>query len=220
MSKEESFLFPPEEIEKLQDSVRKHYEKAFEAVVSARENDEPLLISVVEDEPETVFKGKLQSDLFDVQEVAEENAGIAEEKKKVAIIEARKTMNLPYFSNPKDDNELLLNYQHDFIKNNDQEAWGKLLILSSVVSKRLLWKWLSEHPKEFLDDIAQDEKVSIAVLYVLRRYKENVGWYVKKNFISALKSGVLHAMRYTTEIDKNTVYSEDLNNERKGNKKK
>lgn len=220
MSKEETFLIPLEEIEKLQESVRKHYEKAFEAVVSARENEEPLKITILEEEPETVFKGVLQSDLFDVQGLTQENAEIAEEKKQVAIIEARKTMELPYFPEPKNDNELLFNYQHDFIKYDDQEAWGKLLMLSSVVTKRLLWKWLSEHPKEFLDDIAQDEKTSIAVLYVLRRYKENVGWYVKKNFIGALKSGVLHAMRYTTKIEKHTVYAEDVTNERKGNKKK
>lgn len=155
------------------------------------------------------MKGLMQSELFDVTEVQEKNLELKKKEHQKKNIEARKKLKIPYFEEPKNDNELLLNYQYRFIKNNDVTAWGQLIDLSFKVTKRLLWKWMKDK-KICLDDIEQDEKTSIAVEYVLRRYEKNIGYAIHKSFISALNDGVKHAMLYTTELDKNTKSLDDM----------
>ena len=150
----------------------------------------------------------LQPFLFDVGEVEERNKQIKQMQQEKENLEARKNLVLPHYEEPKNDNERLMNYQIEYITTNSALAWGKLIELSFVVTKRLIWLWMKKH-KTKLDEIEQDEKTSIAVEYVLRRYKTRVGWCVTKNFITALNDGVKHAMLYTTEIEKNTVLIDD-----------
>lgn len=155
------------------------------------------------------MKGLMQSDLFNVEEVAFCNSEIKRIEHEKANLEARKQLKPPHYDEPKNDNERLMNYQYDYIVNGSEEAWGKLIELSFVVTKRLVWRWLKAK-KMHLDDIDQDEKTSIAVEYVLRRYKTRIGYCVTKNFFTALQNGVEHAMLYKTKIDEETDYLEDL----------
>lgn len=155
------------------------------------------------------MKGLMQSDLFDVAEIEQINADIVQKQHDQANLDARKLLRLPYYENPKNDAEKLMNYQHDYIMNNSQDAWGKLIQLSFVVTKRLVWRWMKTH-KMRMDEIEQDEKTSIAVEYVLRRYKTRIGYCVTKNFITALQSGVEHAMLYKTKLDEETDFIEDI----------
>lgn len=203
-----------EQQEKLKDLYRKEFEsKKYVFVSDDEEQDFPLYV------PEWECKGKMQNDLFSEADIKAIELAAEDERQKKAqrekekheneVLKAYEEMVIPYFPNPKNDNEMLFNYQYDFIKNGNSEAWGKLLLLAFDVTKNLLWQWLRDHRDVFLDDIAQDEKTSEAVEYVLRRYKKNVGWCVRKNYIGALKGGVLHVMRYSTMITRMTSYLED-----------
>lgn len=155
------------------------------------------------------MKGLLQSDLFDVENITQTNEQLKQKQQEEQNIKARQSLELPYYSNPKNDSERLLNYQYEYIKNNNEKAWGDLITLSFIVTKRLVWRWMKLHKLQ-LDDIEQDEKTSIAVEYVLRRYKTRIGYCVTKNFITALNDGVKHAMLYTTKIEEQTVLMSDI----------
>lgn len=208
-------LFPKKELKHLSCILRANYRNQFEKsvyVFKPETETEEILPT------ECQNRGKLQDEIFTESELKEKQKifnEIQQQKHDDANKKAHQEAQLLYFANPKNDNELLLNYQYEYLKNNNQEAWGKLIELSFVVTKRLIWRWLKDHPDTFLDDIAQEEKISDAVHYVLRRYKENVGWYAKGNFIGALKSGVIHVMLYSTAIEENTIFVEDVNKCRK-----
>lgn len=154
------------------------------------------------------MKGILQSDLFDVEALVKEHEKIKQQQHDKANQQARQSLVLPHYDEPKNDSERLLNFQYDYIKNNNQSAWGELITLSFIVTKRLVWKWMKSHRVQ-LDEIEQDEKTSIAVEYVLRRYKTRIGYCVTKNFITALNDGVKHAMLYTTKTEEQTILMTD-----------
>lgn len=211
MAVEQGLLFSDEECNKLQSVILTNYQERVQKSANVAIDDEEEEFQVVES---VKSKGKLQEDIFNVAEVEAINNEIKQKQHEEAVKEAQKHMNLPYFEHPKGDNQILLNYQHDYIKYGDTAAWGKLLELAFEVTKRLIWAWLKKHRDVYLDDISQEEKASIAMEYVLRRYKKNVGWYVEKNFIGALKGGVIHAMSYTSKIEEMTVVVEDVHLER------
>lgn len=211
MAAEQGLLFSEEECKKLQSVILTNYQERVQKSANVAIDDEDDEFQVVES---VKSKGKLQNDIFNVAEIEAINNEIKQKQHEIAVKEAQKKMNLPYFEHPKGDNQILLNLQHDYIKYGDTAAWGKLLELAFEVTKRLIWAWLKEHRDVYLDDIDQDEKASIAMEYVLRRYTKNVGWYVEKNFIGTLKGGVVHAMSYTSKIEEMTVVVEDVHLER------
>lgn len=143
----------------------------------------------------------LQSDLFDVESVVKHNKDLRKEN----YHQKYNYDDLKFFDNPKDDNERLLNYQFLFLKNGDKNAWAKLFILSTEVAKRITTKAVRDKRLP-VDPIDMPEKVSIAVEYVLSRYAKKKGWYVKSNYLSAIKSGVIHALYYCTTIERLTDY--------------
>lgn len=215
-------LFSETEMDAAQDKLKDIYREEFERsiYVFVDDEDDDGIPEVI---PEVKCLGLMQKDLntFDPEELKKIESEAEEKRAQIrkqaeadilkAVKDAQKKMDLPYFEHPKNDGERLMNYQHDFIVNDSADAWCKLYELATKVAKILLWEWLRDHPGEFLDEISQDEKVSIAVEYVLRRYKYRVGWYARDNYIGVLKGGIIHAMCYITEIDKATDYVEDVN---------
>lgn len=155
------------------------------------------------------MKGLMQSELFDVSAIEAINKEIKEAEHIKENLAARRALILPYYQDPKNDNEKMFNYQYEYLKNNDEDAWGKMIELAFKITKRLVWQWMKKN-KVRLDSIEQDEKTSVAVEYVLRRYKKNVGYCVYKNFITALNEGVKHAMLYCTKLDQNTTSWEEV----------
>lgn len=204
-------LFNADELEDLQSVLLANYQERFEKSVYVFKEEAEI---PEENIPDYKMRGKLQGEIFTETEINEKAMiyeQIQQKKHDDENHQAHQSADLIRYENPKNDNQLLLNYQFDYLKNDDQEAWGKLIELSFVVTKRLIWQWLKKHKDVYLDDISQEEKVSDAVHYVLRRYKKNIGWYAKDNYIGALKSGVIHVMKYCTTIEKNTIFVEDVN---------
>ncbi len=113
---------------------------------------------------------------------------------------------LPYYPHPRDDNQRLLNYQHDWLEKGDPEAWKDLWKLSHTVARRMI-KALAKKTGFVLDRLSLESKVDDAVFYVLRRYRE--GWYVKRAYLRAIKEGVVHAMWYRTMRDENEISTPD-----------
>ena len=106
--------------------------------------------------------------------------------------------NLPYFQEPKDDNQKLLNYQHDWLLRNDEEAKTKLWVLAEKVALRMIKA--QEKRKGFrLDPDRRRDKAMDALVYVFRRYR--YGWYVTGAYLQAIKCGVIHALYYRTKAD-------------------
>lgn len=105
---------------------------------------------------------------------------------------------LPYFENPRDDNQRLLNCQHDWLVNGDKDAWAELWRLSEKVARRMVQSLGRKHGWRFTGEDL-DDRVMVAIEYVLRRYRD--GWYVKKAYLKALKEGVIHALWYRTKRD-------------------
>lgn len=105
---------------------------------------------------------------------------------------------LPYFMHPRDDNQRLLNYQHDWLEKGDTGAWSRLWTLSRRVARRMI-RAQARRKGFVLDRLDEDDRVETAVCYVLRRYQD--GWYVKKAYLKAIKEGVVHALWYRTKAD-------------------
>ena len=114
--------------------------------------------------------------------------------------------NLPYFPDPKDDNQKLLNYQHDWLLRNDEEAKTKLWVLAEKVALRMIKA--QEKRKGFrLDPDRRRDKAMDALVYVFRRYR--YGWYVTGAYLQAIKCGVIHALYYRTKADDLELMVED-----------
>ena len=105
---------------------------------------------------------------------------------------------LPYYPEPRDDNQRLLNYQHDWLEKNDTGAWSRLWVLARKVARRMI-RAMEKKRGFTLDRLDEDDRVDTAVCYVLRRYQD--GWYVKKAYLKAIKEGVVHALWYRTMAD-------------------
>ena len=124
--------------------------------------------------------------------------GFMEELREAEQREKAEKRNLPYFDTPRDDNQRLLNYQHDWLTNGDEKAWEKLWELARKVARRMIRA--QQKKKGFrLDRLDEDDRVDTAVIYVLRRYRD--GWWVRKAYLKAIKEGVVHALWYRTMRD-------------------
>lgn len=166
--------------------------------------------------PESVISYK-QDNLFDVDQITRENEEIKQAKHKESNLKARESLNLPYYPNPKDENALMMNYQYEYLMQGKKESWGKLIVLANKVCERMVYGWCAKK-NQWLDKTAIQEKASIAMEYVLRRYETNIGYAITTNFIIQLQNGVKHAMLYTTAMEENTVSLDEIVGEVDGQK--
>lgn len=143
----------------------------------------------------------IQEDLFDVEAITAENRRFVAEQEKANRAKFYRVVELPYFEAPKNDSEKLFNLQFRYLKNGDEAARKELYLLSYEIMRRLLWRRMKKGGLGWLDKESQNEIVSDAFLYVFRRYEKGEGYAVTKSFISVLKSGIRHAVDYTTMKD-------------------
>lgn len=173
------------------------------------EEEFPFVNQSHQEELESSHRVISEDDLFSISDIENENKKIVEKEHEEKNLKARESLELKRYENPKNENEMLFNFQYDYLKNNDEDSYQKLQEMASLVTERLIWKWMATH-KLRLSSEEQTERCSIAVEYVLRRYKTRIGYCVTKNFITTLQKGVEHAMLYKTKLDENTDYIEDL----------
>lgn len=116
------------------------------------------------------------------------------------------TYDLPHFDEPRNDNELLLNYQYEWLMHQDPEAWEDLWLLACKIARRMIIA-LARKKGFRLGYYTLQDKVETAVEYVLRRY--DYGWYVKKAFLKAIKEGVVHSLWYRTKAQRMETVMDD-----------
>ena len=110
---------------------------------------------------------------------------------------------LPFYAEPKNDSEILINLQYAYLAKNDRKAHRDLWLKSIVIAKKLI---RNERKQKgfYLDDADFEDNAIEAVEYVLRRYserKDNYCWSVRKNYVSALYNGVRHALYYQSKSE-------------------
>ena len=147
-----------------------------------------------------------QQSLFDVEYYVEINTKKVEHKRpepeREILPVSKQDSPLPYYDDPVNDNELLLNYQHDWLVKSDFGARQKMFELGYKVMHRLLWRKMKKGGCGFLDKEQQDDIVSNAFIYVFRRF--DYGYCVTKNFITVLNDGLRHALLYKTMANAET----------------
>lgn len=114
---------------------------------------------------------------------------------------------LPYYDNPKTEQEQLLNLQYDFY-NGDKFAWHKLWTLSFKVVHRMFTTQIRKNRLHYSFDERYDREL-YAVEYVLRRFKKTKPYFIRYDFLKQLKGGVLHAIYYQTKADKLVDFMSD-----------
>ena len=147
-----------------------------------------------------------QQSLFDIDYYVKLNVKQVEPVKPVPEPEIRPCQrpdsDLPYYDNPENDNELLMNYQHDWIVHADFGSRQKMFELGYKVMKRLLWRKMKKGGVGYLDEEQQSDIVSNAFVYVFRRF--DYGYVVNKNFLTVLNDGLRHALFYRTMANSET----------------
>ena len=136
-----------------------------------------------------------QPELFDVSKYEKLNGEPKVKKAEPKPIQHLEG-SLPYYENPVNDQELMCNYQYDWLVKGDFEARQKLFTLGYEVMKRLLWRKMKKGGLGFLDEEQQNDIVSNAFVYVFRRFDH--GYCVTKNFFTVLNDGLRHALFYKT----------------------
>lgn len=117
-----------------------------------------------------------------------------------------KALDLPYYDNPKTDNDRLINSQYRFITSGfrDQKAEAEIWEGSYKICMNLIKKEAKKNNLRF-DEIEREIKAGIATDYVCRRYRmhlnDNNEIYVIKNFIVQLSLAVKHALYHPGEND-------------------
>ena len=114
----------------------------------------------------------MQNSLFSESEMNhldDINNKIQRKTKKEKILILRKELVLNWYEEPKNDNERMINFQFEYLKNGSEYARGQLWLLAYKMVWNLLRKEMGLR-KVFLDEDAQEEKVNMAIEDVMKRY--------------------------------------------------
>lgn len=116
---------------------------------------------------------------------------------------------VPHFDNPKNDNELLLNYQYEY-KN------GNVKALNGMYKKGYLiaMKYISVNARinkhiAILSESDKQEKAHNAITYIIARYLRVKDFSIRESFTSYLYLRVQHELFYTRKVDKIVSFVEN-----------
>lgn len=117
--------------------------------------------------------------------------------------EAQKKRKLPYFENPKDDNEHLLNYQYAYMTQDDKNALnamykkGKEIALKYIAAKAKKNKHIAA-----LCMSDREEKAHNAITYIIARYLRVKDFAIHESFTAYLYLRIQHELFYQRKVDK------------------
>lgn len=117
--------------------------------------------------------------------------------------EAQKKRKLPYFENPKDDNEHLLNYQYAYMTQDDKNALnamykkGKEIALKYIAAKAKKNKHIAA-----LCMSDRDEKAHNAITYIIARYLRVKDFAIHESFTAYLYLRIQHELFYRRKVDR------------------
>lgn len=115
-------------------------------------------------------------------------------------------LDLPYYAEPKTDNDRLINAQYRFLTSEmkDQVAEAELWQGTYDMSMNLIKSEMRRKNLHY-DEDEIDIKAGIASLYVMRRYRIHLNdyneIYVIRNFVCQMQKAVWHALYHEEEND-------------------
>lgn len=111
---------------------------------------------------------------------------------------------LPFFPSPRNDNERLLNYQHDFY-GGSPSALDSFYRLALLVCRKYVSSQVRKNAKvRLLDDSDRFQKASDAASYVVLRYLTCPGFVISRSVTAYLYLRVIHELYTESAVEKMT----------------
>lgn len=112
------------------------------------------------------------------------------------------TKPLPYYPEPKNDNQRLLNYQYDYKIKGDKSALAKMYQLGAKVAARFIAN-IAESQKKIaqLRRSEREEKAHNAITYMITRYLRVKDFAITESFTAYLYLRVKHELFYQRKVD-------------------
>lgn len=130
------------------------------------------------------------------------------------IEKEKKEVELPFFENPRSDNERLLQFQYEF-RHGDKNALDKMYRLGFEIAM----KFINTQAKRnsYIRSLGFDEKVekaNDATTYIIEQYLKRPDFSILKNWPGYLFLRVQHELYYQREVDKAVEFIdlEDMQN--------
>jgi hypothetical protein len=117
---------------------------------------------------------------------------------------------IPYFDNPKCDNDYMLNCQFDYVINHDKTALNRMYTKGLEIAKKFI-NTIAKKNKHIahLSPEEKEAKAHNAIVYMIERYMTVRRFGIKKSFTGYLFLRVEHELFYQTKVD-NIVQFVDL----------
>ena len=109
---------------------------------------------------------------------------------------------LPRFDSPRNDNERLLNWQHDYKLNGDADALNRMYRLGRRIALRYIEtsarnnRHVAELPRS-----DKEEKAHNAITYIIARYLRVKDFAIRESFTAYLYLRVRHELFYRRKVD-------------------
>ena len=109
---------------------------------------------------------------------------------------------LPRFDSPRNDNERLLNWQHDYKANGDADALNRMYRLGRRIALRYIEtaarnnRHVAELPRS-----DKEEKAHNAITYIIARYLRVKDFAIRESFTAYLYLRVRHELFYRRKVD-------------------
>lgn len=108
---------------------------------------------------------------------------------------------LPYFSEPKNDNERLLNAQRDYISGNAKAAEYLYTKGAEIALRYINTAARKNRLVACLDGATRAEKAHNAAVYIIEQYIKHPEWYIRTSYTGYLYLRVQHELFYKTKAD-------------------
>ncbi len=115
--------------------------------------------------------------------------------------EKREKPALPYFNDPKNDNERLLNWQKEY-REGDRKALDRMYLLGRQIARKYISVVAKRYPP--VKRLSEDDKMMKAhnaITYMIERYVKVQDFFIKKSFTSYLYKRVQHELFYRRKVD-------------------
>lgn len=113
---------------------------------------------------------------------------------------------LPYFTEPKNDNEQLFNLQYEYRNNGIQSAIATMYTLLQRISAKIITK---ECKKRKIRGINRKEKAQDVATYIVEQFLSREDFVIEKSFVAYCFLQSKHELTYKKEIDKITDFVGD-----------
>lgn len=110
---------------------------------------------------------------------------------------------LPHYTEPKSDNERLLNLQYDYKENGNAQALNAIYALGCTIALKYINAKVGKNSHiAHMSDDEKKEKAHNAITYIIARYLRVKDFSIRKSFTSYLYLRVQHELYYQRKVDK------------------